>query len=48
MFEAASLALIVNVDVVLEPTAFGVHEITPPELIEESDIPAGNEPLSKV
>ena len=47
-FEAASLALIVNVDVVSEPTASAVPDILKPELSDVPVNPVGNEPLSIV
>jgi hypothetical protein len=46
--EAASLALIVKLDVVFEPTASASPEITAPEDVEAKLNPAGIEPLSIV
>ena len=48
MLELTSLALIVNVDVVFEPTASASPEINAPELCEAKLNPAGIEPLSTV
>ena len=48
VFEAASLALIVNVEVVSEPGTEGVPAILKPELSEVPDSPDGKLPLSIV
>ena len=45
-FEAASLALIVNVDVVLEPTASNPYNTAPDE-VDVKEQPAGKLPDSK-